>query len=104
MSGIDIFESMHAISAGMAKAAAACDWDRLVALEQECARLARQIEGDKPPARLSEAERARKMDLIRQILDDDAEVRRHTEPWMAHVRQFLGGGARERSVRKAYGA
>ncbi|MBZ0127186.1 MAG: flagellar protein FliT, partial [Rhodocyclaceae bacterium] len=50
------------------------------------------------------AEKTRKRDLIHRILADDAEVRRHTQPWMEQVKQFLGGSARERSVRRAYGA
>jgi flagellar protein FliT len=47
---------------------------------------------------------ARKRSLIQRILEDDAEVRRHTEPWMEHVRQFLGDGLRRRDVEKAYAA
>ena len=104
MSSLALYESMSALSAQMAEAAAACDWDRLAALEKDCAGLARHLETNDTPVRLSDADRARKMDLIRRILADDAEVRRHAEPWMAQVRQFLGGGARARSVRRAYGA
>jgi flagellar protein FliT len=104
MSALALYESMSALSTQMVEAASACDWDRLVVLEQNCAGLARHLESDGEPIQLTQVERARKAALIRQILADDAEVRRHTEPWMAHVRQYLGGGARERSMRRAYGA
>lgn len=104
MSSLALYESMRTLSAQMVEAAAISDWDRLVVLEQDCAGLARQLEADGEPIPLSEAERARKRDLIRRILADDAEVRRHTEPWMEQVKQFLGGGARERTVRRVYGA
>jgi flagellar protein FliT len=104
MSSLALYESMHAISAQMVEAACACDWDRLVALEKDCAGLARHIETSGEPIRLSDAERARKKDLILRILADDAEVRRHTEPWMEQVKQFLGGGARAHNVRRAYSA
>lgn len=104
MSALDVYESMSAISAQMVEAATACDWDRLTALEKDCAGLARHLEANGEPIRLSDAEKTRKRDLIHRILADDAEVRRHTQPWMEQVRQFLGGGARERSVRRAYGA
>ncbi len=103
MSGLALYESLGVLSAQMVEAANACDWDRLVSLEQDCAGLARHLEM-KEPLPLSETERARKRALIRQILADDAEVRRHTEPWMEQVKQFLGGGARERTIRRAYGA
>lgn len=104
MNALAMYESMSTISEQMAEAAAACDWDRLVTLEKDCAGLARHLENNVEPMRLSDAERARKMDLIRGILAKDAEVRRHAEPWMEQVRQFLGGGARERTLRRAYGA
>lgn len=98
-----MYETMSALSAQMVAAAAAGDWGRLVALEKDCAGLARHLQDVEPPA-LSAEERGRKAELIRRILADDAEVRRHTEPWMEHVRQLLGGAARERKVRDAYGA
>jgi flagellar protein FliT len=41
--------------------------------------------------------------MIQRILKDDAEVRRHTEPWMEQVRRFLNGDARKRQVDRAYG-
>ena len=104
MNTLALYESMSAISAQMVEAAAACDWDRLTALEKDCAGLARHLEENGEPVRLSDAEKTRKLALIRRILADDAEVRRHTEPWMEQVKQFLGGGARERSMRRAYGA
>ncbi len=104
MSTLALYESMSAISTQMVEAASACDWERLAALEKDCAGLARHLEAGGEPIRLSDAEKTRKRDLIRRILADDAEVRRHAEPWMEQVRQFLGGGARERSVRRAYGA
>jgi len=105
MSALAMYESMGSLSARMVQAAAANDWERLADLERSCAGLARQLEaGAEPAAALDARLRARKAQLIRQILADDAEVRRHTEPWMAQVRQFLGGGARASSVRRAYGA
>lgn len=104
MNTLSLYESLSTISAQMVEAAAACDWDRLVGLEKDCADLARHLEANGEPVRLSDAERTRKADLIRRILADDAEVRRHTEPWLEQVKQFLGGGARERSMRRAYGA
>ena len=104
MSTLALYESMSAISAQMVEAASACDWERLVALEKDCAGLARHLEANGEPARLSDAEKTRKRDLIHRILADDAEVRRHTEPWMEQVKRFLGDGARERTMRRAYGA
>lgn len=99
-----LYESMSTLSAQMVHAATASDWERLTALEKDCAGLARRIEAGAGPIALSEAEKSRKRELILRILADDAEVRRHTEAWMAQVKPFLGAGARENRLRRAYGA
>jgi flagellar protein FliT len=104
MNALELYETMGTISAQMAEAAAACDWNRLVGLEKDCASLARHLESSDKAQPLAAAERERKAALIHQILANDAEVRRHTEPWMEQVRQYLGGGARARHLRRAYGA
>lgn len=103
MSVLSLYESMRSLSAQMAEAAHACDWERLVVLERDCAGLARRLEAHGETVPLSEHERVRKIALIRQILADDAEVRRHTEPWMEQVKLFLGAGARGRDLRRTYG-
>ncbi len=103
-SPLALYESMSTLSAQMVHAATASNWERLTALEKDCAGLARQLDGDAGPILLNDAERARKRDLILKILADDAEVRRHTETWMAQVKPFLTAGVRGNKVRRAYGA
>ena len=44
-------------------------------------------------SRMAATDLARKHGLIQRILDDDAEVRRHTEPWMERIFYFLGDGS-----------
>lgn len=103
MSQIAIFEQMSVLSAKMVDAARAQDWDELVALEASVAALRETLKAE-PETVLPAAMASLKAALIQRILDDDAEVRRHTEPWMERMRQFLGEGARKRQVDKAYGA
>ncbi|MFA7269785.1 MAG: flagellar protein FliT [Sterolibacterium sp.] len=102
-SQISLYEEMSTLSARMVDAARAQDWDRLVTLEHAVATLRDTLSkyGDND---LSDVDLELKSRLIQQILHDDAEVRRHTEPWMEHVRQFLGSGAKQRQVERAYGA
>lgn len=101
---ISLYEEMGALSARMVEAARANDWDALVSLERSVAVLREALTNDDDNSSLSETEREQKTRLIQRILEDDAEVRRHTEPWMEQVRQFLGGPARKRRVERAYGA
>ena len=103
-SQIDIYEEMSALSARMVEAAQANDWENLIRLEKSVVALRRLLEVDDDNSRLSAREVELKRTLIQRILDDDAEVRRHTEPWMEQVRQFLGGSARRKQVEGAYGA
>lgn len=101
-SQISLYQEMSALSARMVDAARAQDWETLIALERCVAELRDTLSknGDND---LPDGDLERKSRLIQRILEDDAEVRRHTEPWMEHVRQFLGSGAKQRQVERAYG-
>ncbi len=100
---IEIYEQMCALSTRMVEAARANDWDRLVDLERSVAGLRNSLIQDSEIANAQPQEAERKRRLIQRILQDDAEVRRHTEPWMEHVRRFLSGNVRKRQVDRTYG-
>ncbi len=102
-SQIELYEQMSTLSTMMVEAARTKDWERLVDLEQQVAALRNRLMAE-DGSNLSDSERVSKAALIQRILDDDAEIRRHTEPWMEHVRKFLGDSTRQRQVEKAYGA
>ncbi|MDP2795710.1 MAG: flagellar protein FliT [Sulfurisoma sp.] len=102
---IETYKEMSALSARMVEAARVQDWDALVSLEMTVSALRDSlIAGDDANATLSAADKALKAAIIQRVLNDDAEVRRHTEPWMEHVRQFLGNTNKRREVERAYGA
>jgi flagellar protein FliT len=103
-SQIEIYEEMSSLSARMVEAARANDWENLIQLEKSVVALRRALAADDDNSRLTPGEIEAKRALIQRILDDDAEIRRHTEPWMEQVRQFLGGNARRKQVESAYGA
>jgi len=90
-----LYEEMSILSAQMVDAARTKDWDRLIALEHDVAALRAMLKNDDNNA-LSESALESKTRLIQRILDDDAEVRRHTEPWMERLRHFLDGAATKR--------
>jgi len=97
------YERMAEASGRMRRAAIEGDWEALIAAEGDCARLAEGIRtaGSAPPG--SESGRARRIALLRAMLDDDAEIRRHTQPWMRRLEQLLGGHGMRRRLREAYG-
>jgi flagellar protein FliT len=108
MTAVALYEHMSELSSKMVEAARDNDWNRLGALEFEIRKIRDELQvlepAERPIGPLSEPERLRKVELIKRILADDREVRLHTEPWMDGVRRLLGGGARHRAMRAAYGA
>lgn len=101
---LEIYEQMCALSTRMVEAARANDWERLIDLERSVAVLRQTLLKEGENGAGSPVETQRKRELIQRILRDDAEVRRHTEPWMEQVRRFLTGNVRKRQVDQAYGA
>lgn len=103
-SQIEIYEEMSALSARMVAAAQSNDWENLIALEKSVVALRQTLMADDDNGRLSAPEIEMKRTLIQRILDDDAEIRRHTEPWMEQVRQFLGDHGRCKEIERVYTA
>lgn len=107
MNSLSLFESMATTSATMRDAARANDWDRLATLEREMATVRDELMRIEPNGQqaetLTEAERLRKAALAAEMLENDREIRRHVEPWLASTRKLLSGSSRERAVRAAYG-
>jgi flagellar protein FliT len=103
-SQIELYEEIRQLSSCMVEAAQSNEWDQLINLEHSVAALRDTLMTTSADENLTSEEIARKRWLIQRILEDDAEVRRHTEPWMEQVRQFLGDNNRRRDMQKAYAA
>ncbi len=100
---VTVYEAMVGITDQMVRAAAASDWDRLVLLEQQCAACVRRL-ADSEQQALAGAARARKVDAIRKMLDDDRKIRDLTMPWMARLSGLISSTGTERRLARAYGA
>ena len=101
------YRSISSITGEMVEAARAGEWDRLTALERHCAALVAQfgavaVQPARLTSRLTSDELRQKAELIHKILADDAEIRRHAEPWMERVQTLLGNAGMERRLRRAY--
>lgn len=104
-SQIEIYEQMSALSTRMVEAARAGNWDSLIELEKSVSSLRDVLMTDEDPnANLTPEQSLRKALIIQHILDDDAEIRRHTEPWMEQLRAYLSSGAKKRQIARAYGS
>jgi flagellar protein FliT len=53
---------------------------------------------------LDASERQQKLGLIKQMLDDDRQIRDLTMPWMAQLSKLINNTGTERRLAAAYGA
>lgn len=85
------YEAIARASARMLVAARAGDWDNLAASENECAHLIETLQTIEPdPAlRLEPAHHRQRIRVLREILGNDAEIRRLTQHWLHGLEALL---------------
>lgn len=97
------YESLSAITSRMRDAAVQGEWDTLVGLEQQCNRQVATMKPVDAVVSLDEPARQRKIQLIKKILADDAEIRNRTELWMAQLQHIMKSNRQEQQLQHAYG-
>ena len=99
---LSIYEGISDLTKQMLAAAQRSDWDGLIALEKDCGTLfARLLSTDDNEARTLEF-RQRKAELIRSVLDDDAQIRLLVEPWLVNLAALLGSTRQQRQLNQIY--
>lgn len=99
---IATYERIRDFTSQMLEAARHSDWDRLTSVERECRTLVDTLVSSEGGLRLSTPLQRRKVEIIRQVLADDAEIRKLTEPWMTQLEQLLGNVRNQRKLARAY--
>lgn len=97
------YESLSSITGKMRDAAVHGEWDQLVVLEQQCCQHVATMKPVDASARLDEPSRQRKIELIKNILADDAVIRNHTEKWMGQLQSIMQSNRHEQRLQQAYG-
>lgn len=97
------YESLSALTGRMRDAAEHGEWDELVGLEQQCSRHVASMKAADATTALDESARQRKIQLIKKILADDAEIRNRTEAWMGQLQRLMQSSRQERQLHQAYG-
>jgi flagellar protein FliT len=98
------YESLSALTGRMREAAVQGEWDKLVNIEQQCRQQVAAMRPADATAMLDEPARERKIQLIRKILADDAEIRNHTEVWMGQLQRIMQNTRQEQRLHQAYGS
>lgn len=96
------YEEVWRLTQQMLELAQRGDWDQLTALEHERAAMVDQLAGQEEEKIWGSAEGARKGDLIRAILEADAEIKVLTEAWMEELQEILGSIGTEKKLQTAY--
>ena len=101
---IATYENILAVTAQMLEAARAADWDLLVKREQQCRQLVEILMNTRCENEivLEPQVHKRKVEIIRKVLADDAEIRNLTEPWMQRLQHLLTSVGQERKLHAAY--
>ena len=90
---ISYYESISRASVAMLAAARRKDWNGVLAAERDCALVIEKLKGLGNLCPNDPTLRQRKLEIIRQLLARDAEVRYLTEPWLHRLDSYLGRGA-----------
>jgi flagellar protein FliT len=86
---IDYYKAIEASSQRMLDAARAQNWDDVVGCEGACAVLIEQLRARAATEELSPEMRREKTKIMQRILQNDAQIRYLTEPWLEQCEQNL---------------
>ena len=100
---LTLYTQLSAVTTRMRQAARASDWDGVIALEVQCTRLSsRLVEREDGAPRTADYQR-RKADLIRQVLEDDAEIRQNVNERLTGLWRMIDGRQKVERLNAAYG-
>jgi len=89
---IEAYETITRASHAMLAAARADDWDGVARLEAQCRALIADLRAIAASQSLGAGEQRRRVQLLREILADDAEIRVRSEPWLCELERVVGTG------------
>jgi len=97
------YESLSALTEQMREAAVHGEWDQLTSIELQRSKLVARMEPVDAEAKLDEAARQRKIQLITKILADETEIRNHAQAWMDRLQLSMESNRQEQRLLHAYG-
>jgi flagellar protein FliT len=92
---LHLYESIARLSHDMVAASGAGDWTRVGELEDQCRSLIATLNAASAVRPLGRAEQRRRVELLREILADDAQIRTRSEPWLRQLEHFYASLPRD---------
>lgn len=100
---LSVYADLAKLTEHMLGHASRGEWDEMVELEQRCAMHVRTLQSQEDPRPMQGEQRERKVELIRQMLTADRQIRDLTMPWMAQLSALINSTGTERRLVNAYG-
>lgn len=98
---VEDYQRLSDIAGKMREAAAAGEWDELIALEKRCTKHVSELkQRDGVPT--DETSRQQKAALIKKMLADDKAIREKTETWMLQLERIMQSARSEHRLQQAY--
>ena len=97
------YEHLAEVTGRMRVAACQEDWDHVVALETECARVYGRLAAMDTGAPFDAAYQRRKSELICKLLEHDAEIRERVSGQLARIWRMIDGRKQVDRINNAYG-
>lgn len=91
---IERYQEVARLSREMLAAAHREDWEQLARLEAGCRILIEQLKRAARTEPLGAVEQQHRIELLREILQADAQIRSRAEPWLQELERLLGTAAR----------
>ncbi len=101
---VERYRQMADASQRMLSAARQDNWDQVCAAEKECAHLIKELSGMGDLAPADPALRQQKVELMKRVLADDAEIRLLSQPWLKKLDAMLSSPATAARLGRAYGS
>lgn len=99
---LERYAEMLRLTQQMLELAKRSEWDYLVESGHERAAIVEDLIKQEENGVWSQAEREKKGDLIRSILEADDEIKKLTQAWMGELQEILGSIGAEKKLSKAY--
>jgi flagellar protein FliT len=92
---LHLYESIARLSHDMVSASSADDWTRVGELEDQCRSLIATLKAAAAIRPLGRAEQRRRVELLREILAHDAQIRSRSEPWLRQLEHLYASLPRD---------
>ncbi len=101
---IECYEELSQTSREMLEAARRAEWQAVMSGQKRCEKFIAELKelGDLRPT--DPKRRERKVELIRTVLADDAQIRALAEPRLERISQMLAGSRSAHKAVRTYGA